>query len=83
MTDFSKIKTLDELDYQTERLERRASIQRERLDGHVGFVVRQYHYIVSSVDAVIAPIREKYNEYRSAINVFARIVRVFFPKKRR
>lgn len=81
MTDFSKIKTIDELDFQTRRMERRASIQRERIDGHVDFCVREYHHIVNTIDAVVAPIRNTIGEYRRTLRVIIRIVRALFGKK--
>ncbi len=80
MTDFSKIKTIDELDYQTTRLQRRADIQRERLNGHVDFVVRQYNYLVSSIDSIVTPIRNKVNEYRGVANVLFRLAKSLFGK---
>ena len=42
MTDFSQIKTLDQLEYQTQRLQRRADLQRRQLRGHFDFVIRGY-----------------------------------------
>lgn len=82
MTDFSKIQTIDDLEFQTERLERRAAIQRERISGHVDFVVRQYEYITGLVNNTIAPIRNTFNEYRTTIRVASRIIRAFIPKKK-
>ena len=82
MTDLSKIKTLDELEYQTERLERRADIQRAAIKGHVDFVVHEYNYVLHTIDSVVAPVRKAYNEYRQTFNVLRRIVKAFIPKKK-
>lgn len=82
MTDLSKIQTIDELEYQTERLSRRAAIQRERLQGHVDFVVHQYNSIVGMIETTIQPIRRTINEYRTTIRVASRIIRAFMPKKK-
>jgi len=81
MTDYSKIKTIDELEYHIERLDRRAAIQRKRIEGHVDFVVRQYHYAINTIDAVLTPLRNTINEYRQTIRVVSRIVRAFLPKR--
>jgi len=82
MTDFSKIKTMDELEFQTNRMQRRATIQREKVEGHVEFVARQYHQIVGAIDAVVAPVRKTINEYRTTIRVVSRIAKAFLPKKK-
>jgi len=82
MTDYSKIKTIDELEFHTQRIERREQIQRERLQGHVDYVVRQYNYMVAAVENVVKPIRDKVNEYRNAISVAARIGKALFGRKK-
>ncbi len=83
MTDFSKIKTIDELAYQTERMERRASIQRERLDGHADYIVREWQHLTAAVDAVVTPLRDKANEYRSTFRVVRRIAKAFLPDRKK
>ena len=82
MTDYSRIKTLDELEYQTKRLERREQIQRQQLQGHVDYVVREYNHLVATVDAVVAPVRKAYNDYRTTFNVLRRIIKAFIPKRK-
>ena len=82
MTDYSRIKTLDELEYQTKRLERRAQIQRKALEGHVDYVVREYNHLVATVDAIVSPVRKAYNEYRTTFNVLRRIIKAFIPKRK-
>lgn len=82
MTDYSKIKTLDELEYQTHRLQRRADIQRKALEGHAEYVAREYHHLVSTVDAIVSPVRKTINEYRTTINVIGRVIRAFIPKRK-
>ncbi|MBR1877374.1 MAG: hypothetical protein IJ814_00050 [Paludibacteraceae bacterium] len=82
MTDYSKIKTIDELDFQVQRIERREQIQRERLQGHVDFVVRQYNYLLTTIENVLIPIRNKINEYKNAISVVARIGKAIFGRKK-
>ena len=81
MTDFSKIQTIDELEAQIERMERRALIQRERIEGHFGFVLHQYNAIVGTIHSTLAPIRNTVNEYRTTIRVVSRIIRAFMPRR--
>lgn len=81
MTDYSKIKTIDELEFQTQRIERRELIQREKLQGHVDFVVRQYNYVLSTIDNIVTPIRQKINEYRGVFTVIARVTKALFGRK--
>ncbi|MBQ7631823.1 MAG: hypothetical protein IJS82_03570 [Paludibacteraceae bacterium] len=82
MTDYSKIKTLEELEYQTHRLQRRADIQRKTLEGHADYVEREYNHLVSTVDAIISPVRKTFNEYRTTLNVISRVIRAFIPKRK-
>ena len=82
MTDFSKIQTIDELDFQTQRMERRAQIQRGNIEAHVNFVVGQYNLVVSTIDATVAPIRKAFNEYRTAFRVGAKLIKAFCPRKK-
>lgn len=83
MTDFSKIQTIDELEYQTQRMERKAEIQYENIHAHVNFVVGQYTMIANAIDATVAPLRKAWNEYRTAFRVGARIVKAFMPRKKK
>ncbi len=83
MTDFSKIKTIDELSYQTERMERRAGIYRERLDGHVDYITREWQHMKDAVDAVVAPLRNKAGEYRNTLRLIRRIVKAFIPDRKK
>ncbi len=82
MTDLSKIRTIDELDYQTQRLQRRADIQRQRLNGHADYVIRQYNYVTGAINAVVQPLRSAFNEYRTVFRVIARIARALFGNKK-
>ena len=82
MTDLSKLRTIDELDMQVERMERRADIQREKINVHVDFVLRQYNFVVGTIHHTVAPIRKAINEYRTTFRVASRIIRAFMPRKK-
>ncbi len=80
MIDFSKIKTIEELDNQTRRMQRRADIQRNRLEKHVDFVIGEYNHVIHTIDAMVAPVRAKFNEYRETAKVVSRIIRAVFGR---
>ena len=82
MTDYSKIKTIDELEFQIQRIERREEIQRGKLMGYVDFVVRQYNNVVYTIDNMITPLRNKITEYRNAFSVMFRIGKALFGRKK-
>ena len=81
MTDFSKIRTIEELDFQTQRMQRRAGIQRERINGHIDYIVREWHYLTEAVNQVLTPVRNTINKYRHTFNVIGRIIRAFLPRR--
>lgn len=83
MTDYSKIKTIDELEFQIQRIERREEIQRNKLMGYVDFVVRQYHNVINAVDNMLIPLRNKITEYRNAISVVFRIGKAIFGRSKK
>ena len=83
MIDYSKIKTIDELEAQIQRIERREEIQRERLMGYVEFVVRQYNNLVYAINNMVTPLRNKIIEYRNAIGVVFRIGKALFGRKQK
>lgn len=58
MTDFSNIRTLRELEYQTERMQRRSDIQWERIEGHISFAKAEIDLLVRSFRAIYHPIRD-------------------------
>lgn len=81
MTDYSKIKSIDELDAHIERLQRKEAAQRGKLKGHVDYVARQYRLVVNTVHSLLHPVCDSVNEYVQAGKLIYKLYMMFFGSK--
>ncbi len=81
MTDFSKIKNIDELEYQIDRMQRRANIQKEHVDRHVNLIETNIKNFVSFINSIVKPIRVGLNKYINISRTIWEIIRKIFFKK--
>lgn len=78
MTDFSRIKTIDELDYQTERYERRAEIQWERIDKNIQWIAHQIKLVIQVAEAFYSPIQSLSKKYGQWVNLIWQVGKHIF-----
>ncbi len=71
MTDFSQIHNLQELEYQTDRMQRRADIQWERIDGHITFVKKEMDLVERTVKGIVTPLYNTFQKYRHTFDLIA------------
>ena len=81
MTDYSKIKSIDELDSHVERLQRKEAAQRGKLKGHADYVARQYRFVVNTCKSILNPVRDSVNEYVQAGKLIYKLYMIFFGSK--
>lgn len=78
MTDFSRLKTIDELDYQTERFERRAEIQWGRLDQRIQWIAHQIKMVTQVAETFYSPIQSLSKKYGKGVNLIWLVVKQIF-----
>lgn len=82
MTDFSKIKDLKELAYQTDRMQRRADIQKEQIERDIEVMENEVRGMISAVENAVEPVRATIMSYTQTAQTVWKILSTLFFKKK-
>lgn len=82
MTDFSKIKDLKELAYQTDRMQRRADIQKEQIEHDVEVMENEVRGMITAVENAVEPVRATIMSYTQTAQTVWKILSTLFFKKK-
>jgi|GEM_PF-3559098 hypothetical protein len=67
MTDFSKLQTIEEVEHQIDRMQRRASIQQEQLDGYVKTVIGIAQTVKTVAETIYKPFGNAVSKHSQTI----------------
>ena len=82
MTDFSKIKDLKELAYQTDRMQRRADIQKEQIERDIEVMEHEVRGMITAIENAVEPVRATIMSYTQTAQTVWKILSTLFFKKK-
>ena len=83
MTDFSRLQTIEEVEHQIDRMQRRASIQQEKLDTYVRTVIQMVQTAKSIAEAVYTPFSNAFRQHSQTLKTVWDIVGTIFKRLRK